>query len=154
MTFNAFFGRRDVFPIRDVEDHFARQARQAGVSERREQHAVAYNEQIRIVRLGNEAVYVEHDGAVDTRDVRLDCGEDVVEKVVVVDLRVEALRRVTPDRRRETASRGRARPTGLPRRDRAARPSRAPAYLGESVGAIASEKAGIRKSRAKSGLAA
>ncbi len=47
---------------------------------------------------------VEHDGAVDAGDIGLDRGEDVVEQIVVVNLRVEALRRVAARRRGDHAN--------------------------------------------------
>ena len=57
---------------------------------RRQHLPVANEEQVGVVGFGNEAVEVEHDGAVDAGDVGLDRRENVVEQIVVVNLRIEA----------------------------------------------------------------
>ena len=65
-------------------------------SARREHAAAVHDEHVRRVRLGDEAAHVEHQRVVGAGDVGLDLGEDRLEQVVVVDLRVEAVGREAP----------------------------------------------------------
>ena len=83
---NIFLPGVDVFLCSDLENHFPRQAGQTGVSERRQQLITLNDKQVRIVGFRDEAIHVQHDGAVDLRDIRFNDGQDIVQQVVVMNL--------------------------------------------------------------------
>ena len=77
---------------RERQDRRSGDALRTGDRARRGQRAVDDGEKVRRVRLGDEPATVEHQRVVGPGDVRLHLGEDRVEQVVVVDLRVEDVR--------------------------------------------------------------
>eukprot|EP00053_Salpingoeca_punica_P011488 m.102286 g.102286 ORF g.102286 m.102286 type:complete len:370 (-) comp15684_c0_seq1:872-1981(-) len=79
---------------RNLHDGGAGDARQTELGQRRHQHAAAHAEEVGRVGLGDKALGVEHDGVRCISHVGLDLRQNVVDEVAVVDLRVDALRRV------------------------------------------------------------
>mmetsp|Transcript_17745 Transcript_17745/g.45870 ORF Transcript_17745/g.45870 Transcript_17745/m.45870 type:complete len:448 (-) Transcript_17745:538-1881(-) len=82
--------------VGEREHRGACDAGEAMVGSGREQNTVLHHEEVGGIRLGDEAIDVQHDRVRGARVVGLDFGEDVVDQVVVMDLRVDALRRVAP----------------------------------------------------------
>jgi glycerol-3-phosphate dehydrogenase len=98
----------------EFEHRRARDPRQAVVRERRAHLALRHEKDVGRVGLADVALNVEHHSVVDARVVGLDLGEDVVDQVVVVDLRVDAHRRVAPPGRRDQFQHARAEHRRLP----------------------------------------
>ena len=68
----------------------------AGERRRRAQPPAGDQEKVGGVGLGDESAMVEHHRVVGARGVRLDLGQDRRQQVVVVDLRIQAVRRWPP----------------------------------------------------------
>ena len=80
----------------DLEDDAPRDAFRAGDVAARLDLAVGHDEHVRGVRLGDEALPVEHERVIGAGVVRLDLREDRLDEIAVVDLGVEAVRREAP----------------------------------------------------------
>ena len=83
---------------RDFQNERTGNSRQASVRERRKQPGFAHHKYVRVVGFRNETAVIEHQGGVGARDIGLYDGENIVDQVVVVDLGIDELRAVSPDR--------------------------------------------------------
>src|SRR5678815_2284972 len=97
---HVLFAPGDLLLVADLHDDLARDAFQdADMGGWRAQHAVLHDPDVVRGPFGDVAGLVEHDRLVDARLDRLDLGENVVEVVEGLDLRVEAVGPVAPGRR-------------------------------------------------------
>ena len=67
---------------------------QTAVGVGRDQLTAADGEDVGVIGLGDKTRDIEHQRAVDTGDIRFDAGQNVVQQIVVMDLRVQTLCRV------------------------------------------------------------
>jgi len=81
-----------------IYDELSGQSWQAGMGKGRQQFTPAHQEEVGRIGFGQEATVIEHHRIVHTGDIGLDFSEDVVEQVVVVNVAVQKLGAIAPDR--------------------------------------------------------
>ena len=65
--------------------HFSREPRQAAIRVWRQNSTALNEEQVGVVRFGDKPIDVQHDRAIDSRDISLDRRQNIIEQVVVMD---------------------------------------------------------------------